>query len=189
MKKIKIVLLPILSIICILIISGIILYYYTEITYTVEPNKSHFEEAILNRINKPSTVTNNIEIKQELTLDNKKYFIISFGDTLGRAELTKGLNKKYKMGWVGYGSSLFRCDIGETNNGKYIIMFFKNKNKFQYAKVKLNGQEYKIDIPQNDYVIAYTKVPDSSKLGLITLDDINFYNINNIEITEQMVFN
>jgi hypothetical protein len=189
MHKLKIVLLILFSILCILIISGILFYYHIDTTYTVEPDKSQFEDAILNRINKPSTVTNNIEIKQELTLDNKKYFIVSFGDTEGRAELTKGLNKKYKMGWVGYGSSLFRCDIWETNKGKYIILFCKNKNEIQYAKVVLNGQEYKIDIPQNEYVIAYCKVPDSSKVGLITLDDINFYNSSNIDITEQVVFN
>lgn len=78
MNKLKIVLLTIFGILCILIISGILFYYHIDTTYTVEPDKSQFEDAILNRINKPSSVTNNIEIKQELTLNNKKYFIISF---------------------------------------------------------------------------------------------------------------
>ena len=98
MKKLKTFLIAIFIIICIIIVNRILFYKHIDAIYTVEPKISQYKEAILQRINNPTTVTNQIQFKNELSLDNKKYFIIAFDNREGYSELTKGTNGKYKMG-------------------------------------------------------------------------------------------
>ncbi|MDF2542780.1 MAG: hypothetical protein K0S47_2498 [Herbinix sp.] len=190
MNKLKIFLLAILIIISIIIINRAMYYQHIEATYTIEPEKLQFENAIVKWINRPTPVTDKIEIKQELNLDNKKYFIITFGKWEGYAELTKGPNNKYKMGESGYGDgSIYDCEIWDTNKGKYIILFCKNKVGVQYAKVELEGKEYKINIPKKDYIITFCEVPDSTKVRFIDVNHIKFYNINNTEVRLEAILN
>ena len=190
MKKLKTFLIAIFIIICIIIVNRILFYKHIDAIYTVEPKISQYKEAILQRINNPTTVTNQIQFKNELSLDNKKYFIIAFDNREGYSELTKGTNGKYKMGESCYSdNSLFNCIIKETNKGKYIILFCKNKIDIQYAIVQLDGHKYKIDVPQSEYVIAYCKVSNSTQVGIIDINDIKFYNKNEKDITQDAIYN
>ena len=86
-------------------------------------------------------------------------------------------------------NSLFNCIIKETNKGKYIILFCKNKIDIQYAIVQLDGHKYKIDVPQSEYVIAYCKVSNSTQVGIIDINDIKFYNKNEKDITQDAIYN
>jgi hypothetical protein len=159
-------------------------------SYTIKPEKTQLEDAILKRINRPTTITTDLDIKQVLNLDNKKYVFLAFRGYEGEAEFTLGINKKYKIGGVGYGTSAFRNDIIKTNKGKYIITICKNiNNDIQYEKVCIDNRIYKMDIPQEEYVIAYCKVPKDTPVDFVNFENIKFYNKDNLDITQEVFSN
>lgn len=190
LKKAILFLLIIFSLVAIIGIWILVRSSITSVTYTITSEKSQLENAILQRINRPTIETKSIEIIQELNLDNKKYVIIEFDGNKGYAEFTEGRNNKYKIGEVRYGTSVFTSEIKETNKGKYIIIICKNQNhKAQFTKVQLDNKEYKIDISQGEYGIAYCKVPNRTHVLFIGIKDIKFYNKNNIDITADVLSN
>ncbi|MDF2589165.1 MAG: hypothetical protein K0S41_3006 [Anaerocolumna sp.] len=193
MNKLKKTLLCLLIIFCPVAIIGIWFLVHslrTSETYTITPEKSQIENAILERINRPTIETKSIDIIQELNLDNKKYVIIAFDKNEGYAEFTKGRNNKYKIGEVRYGDSVFSSEIKETNKGKYIFIICKNQNhQALFAKVQLDNKEYEIDISQEKYGIAYCKVPNSTNVRFINIENIKFYDNNNIDITADVLLN
>lgn len=174
------------ALIGLLIVFCIVLCEYLS-KYTIKNDKNQIEANIVNFINRPTVVANNIDIVQDLNLDNKKYILFKINDILGEAELTKGLNKKYKIENVGYGSACFKYEIFKTNKGKYLILKGKNfNNKIAYIKVQLDGKEYKIIIPKQEYFIAYCAVPDDTQRIYPESDKIKSYNVNDVDITNEM---
>ena len=156
--------------------------------YTIADNKGQLEDNIKQIINRPDIVTDKIEIKQELNLDNKKYVLFVINNSLGRAEFTKGFNNKYEIDGAGYGGGSYYCaEVFKTNKGKYLIMTGVNYNmKIAYSKVLLEGNEYKISIPQQEYFIAYSAVPIET---ISTHPDPQFtklYDKNDTDITDDM---
>lgn len=158
MKRLFLILLC--ALITIAIVAAIILVSYSK-KYTIADNKEQLEDNIKQIINRPDIVTDKIEIKQELNLDNKKYALFIINNILGRTEFTKGFNNKYEIDGAGYGGGSYYCpEVFKTNKGKYLIMTGKNYNmKITYSKVQLESNEYKISIPQQEYFIAYVAVP------------------------------
>lgn len=180
MRKLLFVLLSGLIVACI----GFVLY---SAKYTVINDKKQLEDNIIRFINRPSVVANNIDIKQELNLDNKKYVLFVINNSLGEAELTKGFNNKYKIETTGYGSGFYRDEINKTNRGKYLIISGKNyENKIAYIKILLDDKEYKISIPKQEYFIVNCAVPIETQQEFVGGNSIKFYNNNDIDITEEM---
>jgi hypothetical protein len=179
MKKSIFASLGIIIIVCIVFIS------YSRI-YTITDNKRQLEDNITQFSKRPTTIANNIDIKQELNLDNKKYILFMTNNTLGDAELTKGLNSKYKIEAIGGGGASFRYKIYKTNKGKYLILKGKNPNtKITYTKVTLENKEYKISIPQQEYFIVYCTVPSETQSIYPKTKNIKFYDKNDIDITDE----
>ena len=158
MKRMFLILLC--ALIAIAVVAAIILISYSK-KYTITDNKEQLEDNIKQIINRPDIVTDKIEIKQELNLDNKKYVLFIINNILGMADFTKGFNNKYEIDGVGYGGGYYYCaEVFKTNKGKYLFMTGKNYDmKIAYSKVQLEGNEYKISIPQKEYFIAYAAVP------------------------------
>lgn len=180
MKKVVLVLL------CILVTIGIALVSYTK-RYAIKDNEKQLENNVMQFINRTSVVASNINIKKELNLDNKKYILFSNNNTLGDAELIKGLNNKYKIKSTGIGSGYFRDKIVKTNKGKYLILKGKNIGlKIAYAKVILDNKEYKISIPQEEYFMVYCPVPIETKETYIEINNLKLYNKQDVDITNEM---
>lgn len=179
MKKLLFTLLVIIIISCL----GFTLYLRP---YNITENKNQLEENILQFINRPMAYYKNIHIKQELIINNKKYVLFTMDEYIGFSELTKGINNKYKIETVEYSSNLFKDEIIKANKEKYILMRGKNSgNKIAYAKVMLDGIEYKINIPQ-DYYIVYCKVPVDTQQTWIDIENIKLFDINDVDITSEM---
>ncbi len=169
-----------------LIIACIVFISYST-TYRITDNKKQLENNILQFINRPTVIYNNIDIKQELNLDNKKYILFVINNTLGGAELTKGLNNKYKIEFIRHGSSYFRHEINKTNKGKYLIIKGKNYDlKIAYAKALLDNKEYKISIPQQEYFMVYCPVPIETQRVNLAYNYIKLFNKNDVDITDEM---
>lgn len=180
MRKLLSIFLGVVIVFCI----GFILY---SRTYTIANNKKQLKSSIIQFINRPIVVFNNIDIKEELNLDNKKYVLFIINNCLGDAELTKGFNNKYKIESTGYGSGFFRDEIKQTNKGKYLILKGKNYNKkIAYAKVLLDNKEYKIIIPQQEYFMVYCAVPIKTQRVFPDANDIKFFNSSDVDITNDV---
>ena len=172
---------------CSFIIVGIV-FSYSRL-YTLTDNKTQLKDNILQFSNRPSTIYNNIDIKQELNLDNKKYILYIIDNTLGYAELTKGLNNKYKIETTGSGSSYFFIpEIYKTNKGKYLILKGKNPDmKIVYTKVTLENKEYKISIPKQAYFMVYCAVPIKTQIVYPDTNNLKLYNKNDVDITNEIM--
>lgn len=171
---------------CILIIICIVFLYLR--TYTISDDKKQLENNIAQFIKSPSSIDNNIDIKQELNIDNKKYVLLLNNNILGEAELTKGINNKYKIESVGSGGAYFQDKVIKTNKGKYFILQGKNPNiKIAYIKILLENKEYKINIPQQEYFLTYCEVPNETQIEYPNWDNLKFYNKNNVDITAEML--
>lgn len=193
MKKLKFNLFCIFGILGVIIIILLATFYYKYIMYTsaykIIPEKAKLVAAILQSMNRPEAVTNNIDIKKELNIDNKKFILFTFDNKKGSADFTKGNNQKYKIGRVGYSTSLTSNEVIKTNKAKYIFITFINyNNKTKYVKVLLNNQEYRIDIPQEKYVIAYCKAPSNAEVEYIEINNFKFYSDKNLDITQEVLF-
>ncbi|MBU3172929.1 hypothetical protein [Clostridium estertheticum] len=178
MKKKTFFLLSIVAIVCISLI------LYSRI-YTITEDRGQLESKIIQFINRPIITVKKIDIKQELNIDNKKYIIfIDNNNTLGNAELTKGLNNKYKIESTGGGNSCFYEEIYKTNKGKYLIMKGKNPDiKISYVKETVDNKEYKISIPSQEFYMAYCAVPNGTQSVYSDPNKIKFYNKNGRDIT------
>jgi hypothetical protein len=155
---------------CVLIIVGIVFSYSR--TYKISDNKKQLEYNIKQFINRPTVIHNNIDIKQELNINNKKYILLLIDNILGEAELTKGINNKYKIESVRSGG-YFRSKVYKTNKGKYFIVEGKNYDmKIAYIKILLDNKEYKISIPQQEYFLAYCEVPIETQIEYLNFDEL-----------------
>lgn len=171
-------------VILVLIYGGFSLYYRP---YTIADNKMQLEESIVKIINRPVVITDKVEIKQELNLHNKKFVLFSYGNKLANVELIKGINNKYKIEGVELNDNYFQDDIRTTSDGKYLILEGKNYNsKIAYVRVLLDSNEYKINIPQQEYFITYCKVPMGTERTFIGVGNLKIYNSQDVDITEEM---
>ncbi|MBX4272042.1 hypothetical protein [Clostridium estertheticum] len=172
---------------CVLIIVGIVFSYSR--TYKISDNKNQLEYTIKQFINRPTVIYKNIDIKQELNINNKKYILLLIDNLLGDAELTKGINNKYKIESAGTVQS-FSQEIYKTNTDKYLIVKGKNPDmKISYLKITLNNKEYKVIIPHQEYYIAYCELPIKTVGTQLVYPDINtmkLYNKNDVDITNEM---
>ena len=162
--------------------------YYSK-TYAVENDKEVIKNRLIQFINRPTVIVNNIDIKHELNIDNKKFVFFVINDTLGDAELTKGINNKYRIDTTGYANGSFRDEIVKTNKGKYLVLNGKNyDNKISYVRVLLENKEYKITIPKQEYYMVYCSVPSETERTFLDINSIRFYNENDTDITVE-IFN
>ncbi|MZK52217.1 hypothetical protein [Clostridium beijerinckii] len=170
---------------CILIF-GFGVYYYNK-SYNITNDKSVLENKIEQFLNRGSNVPNDISIKEIMDIDNKKYVLFSTDDNFGNAELIRGLNGKYKIEYTERGTNLFLHRVIKTNKTKYFVIFAKNYGmKIKNARVSLQGHDYMISIPQQDYFIAYCPVSNDTKTEFPQSTDFKLYDANNNDITDDV---
>lgn len=179
MKKVPFPLFDVLIILCL----G--LFFYSG-TYTIRNDRKQISENILLFINIGTVKSNSIDIKEELNIDNRRYVLFVINNSLGMAELIKGLNNRYKIESTRHGSGFFHHEIIKTNKGKYLILEGKNYNaKIAYIKALLDNKEYKIVIPKQEYFMVYSEVPVETQSKYLDLNNIEFYDSKDIDITDE----
>lgn len=173
-----------LILIAIILIILIVAISYSS-SYNITNDVSIIENNIKRIINKHNE---DIEIKEELNLYNKKYILLTIDNYLGEAVLKRGVNGKLKIESVTYGTNFFKHNIYKTDNGKYMVLKGINPEmKIHYIRVVLDSKEYIIDIPQdNEYFIAYCKVPNNTLNEYIEIDKVTFFDKNYIDITSEV---
>lgn len=175
------------ALICILTATCIGLIFYST-TYTIPNSTKQIKSSIIQFINRDMVLADDIDIKQELNIDNKKYVLFVVSNNLGTAELIKGFNNKYKIYSTECSERFFYDEIYKTNKGKYLILKGKNyNNKIAYITASLDGNKYKINIPKQEYFMVYCKVPKKTQNIFLDSNDIKFYSNSDTDITDEMI--
>lgn len=172
-----------LNLFIILVVMSLLLLNYSN-QFTISDDTYQLQENLKVFINRTSEITNNVEIKQSVEINNKKYVLFIMNDSMGFAVLTKGFNNKYKIYSAEYGGSgLFKGYIYKTNKAKYLIIYGRNDNmKINYVKVYLENKEYKINVPKEEYYLVYSKIPDEIKITFPDINNYKFYDTNDEKI-------
>lgn len=173
-----------------LCVSTIVIIVLYSKTYSVSDNKKELEDNLKSFINRPTVEVNNVDIKRELNLDNKKYIVLLMDNDIGYSELTKGINNKYKIEYVGGEDGIFIENIynEKENKQKYIIARGKNYDmKIAYMKMKVNNQEYKIHIPHEKYFLTYVKLQEKTDLVDFDIAGLRIFDKNDNDITDEVI--
>lgn len=144
--------------ILVLIGLGTVTIYATN--FQIRNNEDNIKMGIEELLNKGSSSNSEIVIKRLVDIDNKKLVLFTFNSQLGDAELKKGLNNKYKVEFVGYGTNLFRNQVTQTNKREYLWVMGKNYNdQIKRIVLSMDGKDYNFDIPgDKDYFIEYRNI-------------------------------
>lgn len=158
--------------------------------YTIVDNENSIKKAIINKITKNSvTPYNKIVIRNMAEIKNKKivYYTLESKEKilLGDAMLTKGINKKYKLDFCGYGTNLTESRIIDIKKSRYLYVMSRNYNRMiKRLKVFVEGYEVLIDVPDDEYFIVFTNIESSMRNG--SVDKILFYDSYDNNITKQI---
>lgn len=183
---------------------GLILVFIVAIfyfrTYTISDDKRSVELSIMkfgnNYLSTGKSDYKEVELntdryihmEEELSLDNKKFILYTLKNknSISYGELTKGLNGKYKIDETGEFGGVLHSQIFKTNRGTYLMLIGKNYDmKIVYAKLELNGKEYKMTIPPDEYYLAYSEVPAKAE-EVINYSSIKLFNGNDVDITKEV---
>ena len=137
-----------------------------------------------------SVPNNDIKLYETINIGNKKIVLAEINEQLGEIHLTKGIQGKYRLDFVSYGTSSFREKIIEENQKKYFLIGGRNA-VFGIRKitVHLEGQEYSVDIPEQEQFFVFTEVNPDIEMAHADLNEVKFYNRNGEDITEQIPWN
>jgi hypothetical protein len=171
--------------ICFILLSGYVVVGEYYKTYSIDDDR----QAIINKIqmatSKFKQAPDHIDLKQTVDIENEKQilFVSDKFEGIGKAVLTMGLNGKLKIVGISWGDSFFDYQEKKIKNRNYLVAYGKNYDrKFEYLKVGLDGKEYKIDIPDQDYFIVFSRVSENSK-SISSSSTINIYGKGDEDLT------
>jgi hypothetical protein len=176
----------VISLISIIIIFLLLAFNYSQ-KYSIPDNKNQLEKSIGKSTD---VLANTIDIKQSINIDDKKFVLFTMGKNIGSAEFAYGLNNKYKIGLVTYGTSIVTYRIIKTRKAKYFVIEGINHNSaVKYLRLPLDNKEYILNIPNQEYFISYCSVPESTKIEYPDINTLKFYDYSDKDVTASFISN
>ncbi len=167
------------SIILIVLIIG-----FDLMQYKIKDGEQHVEKSIQKILNKSQEHNNTITLKKMVDIDNKRFVLFTIDSKIGYGELKKGINNRFKFLHAGYGTNVFQNRVFETNKSQYIVIMGKNYDmKINIIKATIEGESYQIDIPHQEYFIAYIEI---SKKVKEVFPSIKIIDYENNDITDEI---
>jgi len=165
----------IIVVVLFLILFVALIWYRQEVRrYVIENHAEAVEFAIEDVLN------SDIDIHKMTELDNKIFFLFAFQNgTIGSGELSRGLNGKYKLEYVGHGTGWIRERVVETNKGTYLMLAGRNMKGIGVIEAWIEDEKYSIEIPEGEYYLVLTPVRETS---LEFTSGMIFYDRNGNEI-------
>jgi hypothetical protein len=170
---------------CFIILTGYMVISEYAKTYSIPDDRQAITNKIQIATSKFKPVPSNIDIKQIVDIENEKHvlFVNDKFEGIGNAILTKGLNGKFKMDGISWGSDIFEYHVNKIKDNKYLVAYGRNYDrKIEYIKVILDGKKYRMDIPNQDYFIVFCSVSENSK-STLSSSAINIYGKNDKDLT------
>ncbi|WP_304942678.1 hypothetical protein [Vallitalea guaymasensis] len=161
-------------IILILVTIGIAFFWYNG-TYKI--NEDEIDKNVTQFVNRKND-NDSLKINIEESVDIGYRRIVCFttdNGLLGEAFLKKGINKRFKIEWTGYGNNIYRHKVIKIGNKKYFTVIGRNYD-LQIAKIIGNFKDktYELEVPQQEYFIIYCEVENNfSEHPAIRLFDSN----------------
>ncbi|KGM94748.1 hypothetical protein Z968_11095 [Clostridium novyi A str. 4552] len=176
-----------IKLVVIFLIAACIIGRYNTV-YHIKNNTNDIQKAIEDFINRGlAKKAFNCEVINTKDIDNKKIVLYKDSKFLGYGELKKGINNKYKVETTGSSSSEFMDEIIETSNGKYIVVVGgKHNTNLKRILINYTDKKYNIDIPNEEFYIAYTKANKDIDMQC-KRDYTKFFNDKNEDITDEIL--
>ncbi len=171
-----------------IIFLGFVFYYSF---YNIENNVAQIEESIIELI---SLEKERVTFQASIEIDNKKFVLFTFDDNaMGYSKFQKGLNNKYKIESVGYEIDKIEHRAIDIKDKKYFIVLGRNNDmRIKSIKAIIAGNEYMLDIQQNEHSISYNNEYFITYCEVLNETETVFpqkfilYDMNNNDITEQI---
>lgn len=166
----------------VLILSTLLVLYNR--TYYINNDSDKIKQSIISFHSSSTVIENDIDIKNIVDIDDKKYVLHSMFNSLGYAELKEGLNSRYKIEVDESSDRKVFYRVQQTNKGKYLVVLGENYDmKISYMIATFDEKEYKIEISKEEYFIAYC--PVSKDVQSILPNMLKIYDKNDNEITDE----
>lgn len=176
-----------IKLVSIFIIAPCIIGRYNKV-YHIKNNTNDIQKAIEDFRNRGLPKKDfNCEVINTKDIDDKKIVLYKDNKSLGYGELKKGINNKYKVETTGASSNEFIDEIIETSNGKYILVVGEKHNtNLKRILINYTDKKYNIDIPNEEFYIAYTKANKDIDMHY-KRDYTKFFNDKNEDITDEIL--
>lgn len=162
--------------------------------YRIENDNSNLQEELLQFYNRGSLVFQELPLTvyDTVTVGKTRYVVFTLGveEAMGHALLLQGLNGRWRINSMGYGSSNFRDDILEINGAHYL--FFSGRNTghmIDRVTAELENILYELDIPDQDCFLVSTEVEIFEEENHILPENFHFYDAAGQEITANIRWN
>lgn len=164
--------------------------------YQIENSTKSIQSNIKDNINRNKddgiTVLHDPEILEVINLPNTTTFIILFrldNNYYGYAQLVKGINNKFKLATMGYGTKLINFSDIDTNKNNYIILYGENSDKkINHILLELRKGDYSFtaDISDEEIFFNYYEIPIDIEKPISV--DLTYYDKGNkiIETTKTL---
>ncbi|NBI09434.1 hypothetical protein D1641_05280 [Colidextribacter sp. OB.20] len=165
-----------------------------ELNYTVLADNSNLEECAVRFLQHGELIKIEVKLHDSIDLGDKRYVLIERMENgeyqLGLIRMEQGLNGRYKINSIGYGSSNFREEVVESGDEKFYMLGGRN-TFFGIVKVKtaLNGREYTMRVPEGERFLVYTEIDPLTEARYSDLEKLRFYNESGEDITAQVPWN
>lgn len=123
-----------------------------------------------------------VALEKVITIDNKKYALITIDGYLGNVNLEKGINGRYAITELGYGVEAFRFTLNKQAEGNQLVIlghnFKEQANKMSFV---LEEQSYEVQIPSEEYFIVHLPV------DLVGEHTVSPYNLKLYDVAENEI--
>lgn len=156
-------------------------------TYSIANDNFLIKKEILRLLNNTNTIAKDITIQQVTDIDNKKYVLYNFNDSVGEAEFARGINSKYKILYTSLDKVMLQYRVQNTSKGNYFVIEGKNPDKLvSTVKVTIDNKEYTLKIPEQDFFVAYCSVSKNVQNRFPGSDSLKLLDKSGNDITAQI---
>ncbi|OBZ18152.1 hypothetical protein A8L34_00760 [Bacillus sp. FJAT-27264] len=172
------------SLLLIVLCIGYSLHYFNQ--YHIDDSNVSIQSNLNNWLNRGNREQINANLIEVVRLNDSNSYIVLFqleNDDIGYSQLIKGLNGKFKIELVGYGTNVVSYEDIRTNEGVYGILLGKNPSlKINHIFTKLIHEEFNFttDVSKDELFVKYEKLP--SELRETFPAEFIFYDGNNTVI-------
>lgn len=154
--------------------------------YNIDNDHTSIQSNLKAWMNRGSEEELHPTVLEMVQLDDTATYITLFQlekGNYGYAQLTKGINGKFRIERSGHGINIASYEVVDTNKGKYMILYGRNPNfKIDHISVKSKHEDFGFisDVAKDEIFIKYKEISSDFKKPFPA--KLTFFDKNNNEI-------
>lgn len=163
-------------------------------SYPIEADNSNLQEYVEVFLNRRTDLPTNYEVElfDAYTVGNERYVLMELhggrnSDPLGYVSLERGLNGRYRMAGMNYGTGNYWEKI--IRQDEETVFLIGGRNAYfgiETIRVSVGHEEYLITVPEGDRYLAAIPVETPGGQSHVLPENIRFYSADGMDLTEQV---